>query len=125
MPKKQLTFKNRIASLITLLLMLGLSALWMNFRELSLRGLDIFFIGVGLASLLWIKVWMRSKNASKQPLIIPWAPIFIVPLVGILAPQLNLLSDFEGFNMIVFFYLGFMATVAIMGLFNLFSTWYK
>jgi hypothetical protein len=105
-----------MADLIITIIIVLLGRAWVNFRQMPLRGIDMVFILTGVLSILWMHMWMKSKKASKQSLMIPWFPIFLIPLIGILGPQLKLFSGFEGMNMIILFYLGFMFSFGVSGL---------
>lgn len=106
--------KSLIASFLILLLAVGMGFGWVNLRGIPLGIYDLMWFSLGFGNVLWMIVWMKTKKANEQSLLVPYFPIFLVPLLGMAANSLKLLSSIGFFDLLVFFLTGYLVTFAVI-----------
>lgn len=107
---------NWLASLLVFCMVALSIGWWLIWRKSPVSLVDVDWFLVGVLSMLWIVVWMRMKGVSRQSLIVPYAPIFVVPGLGILGNQMGWLSNYELMNLLILFWCGFVLMVPVLSI---------
>jgi len=108
-----------VMSIIIQFAFIALVLFWLSYRKLSIRPLDYFIILIGFLSMSWIFIWLKYFSHKNQPLIIPWGPMFFIPLAVILGGDFGLIPGYETMNFLVLFFCGYMISPPTINLFRI------
>lgn len=118
MNKKKVPIKSWISTIILFLTFSIIGLQWISARGTGINYLDILWITTGVLSFFWIIIWAKYTDKRQKSLLVPYLPIFCVPIIGAVSYKLKLITSVTFLSLLILFLCSYIISFLVYSSYN-------